>query len=109
MMLEENPSRLLGEAGSMARGLQQETVVNPQLMAFQERINAPMRAMLPYQTLLSTTGMPFDQKTENIPSGGGAAGILQGAIGGASAGSAFGPWGAAAGAVLGGVGGAMKK
>lgn len=108
LALEETPARLIGEAGTLARGLQQETVVDPQLMAFQEQINAPMRALLPYQTFFSTTGLPFNQ-TQTQSSGGGVGGALQGAMGGASLGSAFGPWGMAAGALLGGVTGAMRN
>lgn len=108
--LEESPARLIGEAGSLARGLQQDTVVNPALAAFQEKINSPMRAMLPYQTFFSTTGLPFNQTTTTGQvGGGGLGGALQGAAGGASMGSMFGPWGAAAGGVAGGLMGAFGK
>lgn len=100
-ILQQLPADILAGVGDARRQFAQEDIQGQQA-AFQEQFNAPFRRLQPLAQLLGTTGTP----QANFPSGpegpSAVARGLTGALGGAAAGSVFGPWGAVAGGVIGG-------
>lgn len=105
-LLSMAPAQLMDLIGSQQQGWDQAALTAAQ--------DAPWAGLDRYAALLGL-GTGFGSGTNNStstqtaarPSGG--ASFLQGAVGGASAGSAFGPWGAGIGGILGGLGGIFGR
>lgn len=105
-VLDMAPAQLLDLIGS-----QQQSWEQAKLLAAQD---APWAGIDRYGTILGLGGQygtssGTSTSTAAAARPGGGASFLQGALGGASAGSAFGPWGAGIGGVLGGLGGLFGR
>ena len=111
MQISQMPTDILAAAGAEQRGWAQEPLTEA-MSRYQQAQQAPWAAVTPYAALLQ--GLPYGQAGQGTSTGtpgqfyqptNKAGGALAGAMGGASMGSAFGPWGTAAGGILGLMGG----
>jgi hypothetical protein len=103
-LLDLQPAQLMDLIGSQQQGWEQAALTAAQ--------DAPWAGLDRYASLLGLgtgygSGTSTTTGTPARASGG--ASFLQGALGGASAGSAFGPWGAGIGGILGGLGGFLGR
>src|SRR3990172_7755 len=79
--LQETAPRLLGEVGGAERQLIQETVVQPAQAAYNERLQALLRPMVPMQQFFGATPLPYNQIARSSTDTG-TMGTIQGIIGG---------------------------
>ena len=110
MTMNSAPMELLNAAGAQQYNLDNLSTQNA-LMQFQDQVNAPWRAVMPYTNVLSGVGMPGGTTTTTAPSGSATQGMLGGAMGGGMLGYMAGggnPYWAMGGAALGGGMGAMR-
>lgn len=99
--LQQLPSQLLGQVGDARRAFAQQSV-DEQIAQFEEANTAPFRAVNPFAQVIQGFNVGSNSSTISPNTFNRAASIGSGALGGAAAGSSFGPWGAGIGAVLGG-------
>lgn len=105
-ILDMAPAQLMDLIGSQQQAWEQQRLTAAQ--------DAPWAGLDRYAALLGL-GTGYGTSTGNSTTTGtparasGGQSFLQGAVGGASAGSAFGPWGAGIGGILGGLGGLFGR
>lgn len=110
MTMNTATPELLSNAGTQQYNLD-NLGTQQQLAAFQDSINAPWRAVMPYTNILSGVGMPGGSTATTPGMGSTASGALAGAIGGGTLGymaSSGNPYYAAGGAALGAGAGALR-
>jgi hypothetical protein len=110
MTMNTATPELLGVAGSQQYNLD-NLATQQGLAEFQDRINAPWRAVMPYTNILSGVGMPGGQTTTTAPQGSALAGGLAGGLGGGALGymaSGGNPFWTLGGAALGGAAGTAR-
>jgi hypothetical protein len=110
MTMNTATPELLGAAGSQQYNLDNLGTQNA-LAKFQDEINAPWRAVMPYTNILSGVGMPGGSTTTTGPQGSALAGGLGGAMGGGTLGymaSGGNPYWTLGGAALGGAAGTRR-
>ena len=91
------PSQIMGDIGTQRTQRGQQELLD-EIFQYEQPRNNELRHLAETSGLLS----PLTGLSTTVSAPGGSP--LQGALGGAAAGSAFGPWGAAAGGVIGGLG-----
>ena len=96
--------QLLGQIGDVRRGFDQEAIIEA-IQRFNEAQQAPFAPLFPLANILQGTNVGNVSTTQLNPGSGGLSGVIQGGLGGAAAGSVFGPPGIIIGGVLGGAAG----
>ncbi|MBA4275101.1 MAG: hypothetical protein C0436_05550 [Alphaproteobacteria bacterium] len=110
MTMNTATPELLANAGTQQYNLDNLQTQNA-LMRFQDSINAPWRAVMPYTNILSGVGMPGGTSTMTTPQGSAAQGAVGGAMGGGMLGymaSGGNPYWTLGGAAAGGGAGMMR-
>jgi hypothetical protein len=110
MTMNTATPELLANAGTQQYNLDNLATQNA-LAQFQDSINAPWRAVMPYTNILSGVGMPGGTSTTTMPQGSAAQGAVGGAMGGGMLGymaSGGNPYWTLGGAALGGGAGTMR-